>query len=157
MKARSHWSLSVICQPQYLKEYILAEMTVFGIDYSPTGEEQYYKRKAKKEAEKYEEVLQKLSEQIQAPVYPLTMKERKMLYDAAFTRDPLIVYNELMEAKQRHIQEVMIRRQRLEPVKKYLVRMITRINSSPIYSLWIHAIMVRILIPSVCVYSCNSY
>ena len=52
MKARSHWSLSVICQPQYLKEYILAEMTVFGIDYSPTGEEQYYKRKAKKEAEK---------------------------------------------------------------------------------------------------------
>ena len=80
MKARSHWSLSVICQPQYLKEYILAEMTVFGIDYSPTGEEQYYKRKAKKEAEKYEEVLQKLSEQIQAPVYPLTMKERKMLY-----------------------------------------------------------------------------
>ena len=118
---RNHWSLSVICQPIYLKEYIAAEATVFGIDYSPIGEDQYYYKRAKNDSKEQQEFIQKLSKQVHEPLNSLTTKERKMLFDASVTRDPLTVYKEFMEAKQRHMEEVGIRRRKLESVPKLMV------------------------------------
>lgn len=119
---RNHWSLSVICQPIYLKEYIAAEATVFGIDYSPIGEDQYYnKKKAVYCSKEQENFIQKLSNQIHEPLNLLTTKEKMMLFDASVTKDPLIVYKEFIEAKQRHIEKIKTQRRKLEVMPKLLV------------------------------------
>ena len=108
---RNHWSLSVICQPIYLKEYIAAEATVFGIDYSPIGEDQYYnKKKAVYCSKEQENFIQKLSNQIHEPLNLLTTKEKMMLFDASVTKDP-----------QRHIEKIKTQRRKLEVMPKLLV------------------------------------
>ena len=44
-----------------------------------------------------------------------------MLFDASVTKDPLIVYKEFIEAKQRHIEKIKTQRRKLEVMPKLLV------------------------------------
>ena len=105
-----------------LREYLAAEITIFGIDYSPMAEDLYVKKKKKDiESKEQEEFIQKLSEQVHDSLASFTRKEKAQMYQASENRDPVSVYQEFIEAKKRHAEEVQVRRQRLESMPKLWV------------------------------------